>query len=144
MFRSCTGLNTRGLYPTHDPYVSKPIPLCTGTGSDGYGHGLPRKTPGQPVPFPTSIPAHAPSQKRSALPPGAVLTFRRSRSRSPERHGTLQVREVSSFDRVVYRSLLNGLKQLIQKVRVVGRQDPRQALQLEELEAQASKSELPE
>jgi hypothetical protein len=51
---------------------------------------------------------------------------------------------VSSFDRVVYRSLLNGLKQLIQKVRVVGRQDPRQALQLEELEAQASKSEIPE
>lgn len=93
---------------------------------------------------PPSIPAHAPSQKRSALPPGAVLTFRRSRSRSPERHGTLQVREVSSFDRVVYRSLLNALKQLIQKVRVVGRQDPRQALQLEELEAQASKSEIPE
>src|SRR6202522_4065619 len=55
MFRSCTGLNTRGLYPTHDPYVSKPIPLCTGTGSDGYGHGLPRKTPGQPVPFPNRV-----------------------------------------------------------------------------------------
>src|ERR1700678_751083 len=55
MFRSCTGLNTRGLYPTHDPYVSKPIPLCTGTGSDGYGHGLPRKTPGQPVPFPKYV-----------------------------------------------------------------------------------------
>lgn len=97
---------------------------------------------------PPSIPAHVSSQKRSALPPGAanqvgaVLTFRRSRS--PERHGTLQVNEVSSFDRVVYRSLLNALKQLIQKVRVVGRQDPRQALQLEELEAQASKSEIPE
>ena len=52
---------------------------------------------------PPSIPAHAPSQKCSALPPGvanqvgAVLTFHRSQS--PERHGTLQVNKVSSFDR---------------------------------------------
>ena|SRR5271155_270960 len=59
-------------------------------------------------------PAHAPSHKRSALPPGAanragaVLTFRRSRS--PERHGTLQVKEVSAFHTVVYRSLLNAFK----------------------------------
>src|ERR1700678_2630258 len=90
-----------------------------------------------------SQPTHHPrSVQLFLVPPDAVLTFRQSRSH--ERHGTLQVREVSSFDRVVYRSLLNGLKQLIQKVRVVGRQDPRQALQLEELEAQASKSELPE
>jgi hypothetical protein len=52
---------------------------------------------------PPSIPAPIPSQKRSALPPGAanqvgaVLTFGRSQSRSPERHGTLQVKEVSSL-----------------------------------------------
>ena len=63
-----------------------------------------------------SIPTHAPSQKHSALPPGvanqvgAVLTFRRSRSRSPERHGTLQVKEVSILDTVVYRLLLNAFK----------------------------------
>ena len=30
---------TCGLYPTHDPYLLKPIPLCMGMGFDRYGHG---------------------------------------------------------------------------------------------------------
>jgi hypothetical protein len=60
---------------------------------------------------PAHAPSHTPSHKRSALSPGPANragTFRQSRS--PERHGTLQVNEVSAFHTVVYRSLLNAFK----------------------------------
>jgi hypothetical protein len=46
---------------------------------------------------------------------------------------------------LAHRSALNTLKRLIRhKVRVVGYEDPRQALELEELKAQVSISENPE
>ena len=32
-------LKTRGFYKTHDPYLSKPVPVAAGTGFLGYGCG---------------------------------------------------------------------------------------------------------
>ena len=35
-----------GFLKTRSPYPSKPVSVITGTGFDGYGYGLPWKTPG--------------------------------------------------------------------------------------------------
>src|ERR1700678_539505 len=42
------GFDTRGLYPTHDPYISKPDPCVRVRVLTGTGTGFPEKPQGSP------------------------------------------------------------------------------------------------
>jgi hypothetical protein len=46
------GIQTHGFHKNLHPYPSKAAPAAKSAGFNGYGCGLPRKTPGRPATFP--------------------------------------------------------------------------------------------